>query len=80
MIFMRAQYPWYGTAEAAADALLSGCHGNHPERTALTKTDAQAPRLLAPRGKEEPPEDQQPRRPIRPGGCLAAGPRDGGDP
>ena len=28
LIFMRAQYAWYGTAEAAADALLSGCHGN----------------------------------------------------
>jgi hypothetical protein len=25
---MRAQYAWYGTAEAAADALLSGRHGN----------------------------------------------------
>ena len=28
LIFMRAQYAWYGTAEAAADALLSGRHGN----------------------------------------------------
>jgi hypothetical protein len=25
---MRAQHAWYGTAEAAADALLSGCRGN----------------------------------------------------
>ena len=28
LIFMRAQYACYGTAEAAADMLLSGRHGN----------------------------------------------------
>jgi hypothetical protein len=28
LIFMRAQYGWYGTAEAAADALLAGQHGS----------------------------------------------------
>ena len=28
LIFMRAQYAWYGTAEAAADALLAGQHGS----------------------------------------------------
>ena len=28
LIFMRAQYAWYGTAEAAADALLAGQNGN----------------------------------------------------
>jgi hypothetical protein len=28
LIFMRAQYAWYGTPEAAADALLAGHHGN----------------------------------------------------
>ncbi len=28
LMFMRAQYGWYGTAEAAADALLAGRHGS----------------------------------------------------
>jgi hypothetical protein len=28
LIFMRAQYAWCGTAEGAADTLLSGRHGN----------------------------------------------------
>jgi hypothetical protein len=28
LIFMRAQYGWYGTAEAAADALLAGQQGS----------------------------------------------------
>ena len=28
LIFMRARYAWYGTAEAAADALLADEHAN----------------------------------------------------
>jgi len=28
LIFLRARYAWYGTPEAAADALLAGHHGN----------------------------------------------------
>lgn len=28
LIFMRAQYAWYGTPGAAADALLAGHHRN----------------------------------------------------
>ena len=28
LIFMRARYAWYGTAEAAADALLAGHNGS----------------------------------------------------
>jgi hypothetical protein len=28
LIFMRARYGWYGTAEAAADALLACQHGS----------------------------------------------------
>lgn len=28
LIFLRPRYAWYGTPEAAADALLAGHHGN----------------------------------------------------
>ena len=28
LIFLHARYAWYGTPEAAADALLAGHHGN----------------------------------------------------
>ena len=28
LIFLCARYAWYGTPEAAADALLAGHHGN----------------------------------------------------